>query len=231
MGKTIAMIVAAGIALVFLSVFFSVSSGVIGAHDGIEQECLDTYPVQAVSPSSETLILTHSVYLPLVGKTSPPLTETLKSKYVLVEHNTSVKYSEDCSLVALVSLPVYYYDSGSGILTIYPSGSELKLQTDDMGYVGRWIGGGGYYANYLNRFQTVPYEGNSLTLNAVSDDGTVSIDYMTTTITLPSNTDWVSQTVSYESDQPECVMTYTNHIINYAFQERDKIVYYNGVSQ
>lgn len=195
--------------------------------DGFEEHReIDSQRLNVTFQLSETLLFTHSIYLPLVAKSTLPLTDTLKSKYVFVERQWIVQYDENCRLGVITSLPTYSFHPDTGILTIYPPNPILKLQPEDMGYIGGHSAGGGYYANYIQKFQRVPFSSNGLTLTTVNDDGTVSLEYMTMTLTLAPGTEWLRRTVS---ETATCVFTRTEHIINYNFQERDKIVYYNGL--
>ncbi|MBN2391691.1 MAG: hypothetical protein JXR84_13280 [Anaerolineae bacterium] len=214
------------IILVFFAVFWGFVGGPVGATDNVEARWEnDVQRLGATSQLSETLLFTNSVYLPFVAKPSVSLTETLKSKYVFVERRAFVEYNGSCTSGVVTSLPVYTFYSDTGILVIYPSDPALKLRLDDMGYVGWWIGGGGYYGNYIRRFQQLPFSTNGLTLTTVLGDGTILLEYMKMTLTLTPGTEWLRRTVS---ETTTCVFTNTERIINHNFQERDKIVYYNG---
>ncbi|HOU11840.1 MAG TPA: hypothetical protein PKZ84_01880 [Anaerolineae bacterium] len=225
--RTIAVIAVFFILVMFFAVFWGFAGVPVGATVSVAARWEnDVQRLGATSQLSETLLFTHSVYLPFVARTLLPLTETLKSKYVFVERHWYREDSGNCTLGGMTSLPTYFFDPDTGILTIYPSSLTFKLQPEDMGYVGWRFGGGGYYGNYIRRFQQLPFPTDSLTLTAVLDDGTVFLEYMTMTLTLAPGAEWLRRTVS---ETTTCVFTDTERIINYNFQERDKIVYYNGL--
>jgi hypothetical protein len=225
--RKIAVIAVSCIILVFFAVFWGFVGGPVGATDNVEVRWeKDVQQPGATSQLSETLLFTNSVYLPFVAKPSVSLTETLKTKYVFVERHTFVEDSGDCTSGDMTSLPTYFFDPDTGILTIYPSSLAFKLQPEDMGYVGLRFGGGGYSGNYITKFQHLPFSCSGMTLTTVLDDGTVFLEYMTLTLTLTPGTEWLRRTVS---ETTTCVFTNTERIINYNFQERDRIVYYNGL--
>ena len=184
------------------------------------------YRSSASTHLSSTSPLTYYVYLPSVSRGIPPITETLKSKYLFVERWAIVESNEYCDSSA-ASLPVYSFDSYNGILIIYRTSPELKLQASDMGYIGYGAAGGGYYTQNLSKFHAIPFSAGGLTLTSIYADGTVSLEYASESITLESGSKWISSTVSQPSGSGACVITTTQRIINYAFQNRDKITYYN----
>lgn len=225
--RSIAFVTVFTLVIALCVLFWGCTSRTVDAADRIELcRGADVQQLDVTSTISETLLFTHSAYLPLVGKSLQPLIGTLKSKYVFVERQTFVEYSGNCTSRVVTSLPVYTFYPDTGILMIYPPDPALKLQLDDMGYVGWWIGGGGYYVNYIRRFQRLPFSTNGLTLTTMLEDGTVFLEYMTMTLTLMPGTEWLRRTVS---ETTMCVFTNTERIINYNFQERDNIVYYNGL--
>jgi len=150
-------------AMVLCFAVLGLSSSAVVMSNG--DETLDQIGFQrpiAALQLSETFPLTYHVFLPIVGRDPLPITETLKSKYLFVEHWATVERSEQCSYEGLASLPTYSFSPLDGKLTIYVSSPELKLQTDDVGYIGCGVGGGGYYANYLYKFRNVPFSACSL---------------------------------------------------------------------
>ncbi len=221
--KRIALAVVVGIVVGLGAALLSLTGRMVGASDAVELG-----QSEADSCLTETLLFTRSLYLPLVGKNWQSLTETLKTKYVFVETHTVVDYDEKCGLAAVNSLPIFSFNPYDGILTVYSTSPFHKLEPDDMGYLGQWVAGGGYYANNLQKFHAVPFSADGLTLNTVQDDGTVSLEYLTTTITLAPQMEWLTRTVSQRPGTPTCIFTRTERITNYAFQERSKIVYVHG---
>lgn len=168
---------------------------------------------------------THQVFLPFIRRDPPPITETLETKYLLVEHWGFVESSAGCAS-AVNSLPVYSFDPGNGVLTIYPPNPAFVLQPGDIGYIGSGASSEFHYANYLSKFQEIPHSAGGITLTTLADDGTVCLVYAGEAITLGPEATWITTTVA----QPEidtCIVTTTHRITNYAFQDRDKIVYYN----
>ncbi len=225
--RTIAVVAVLSIFVMFFAVFWGFAGGPVGATASVSARWENELQrLGATSQLSETLLFTHSVYLPFVAKTLLSLTETLKSKYVFVERQAYREDSGSCALGGMTSLPTYSFYPDTGILVIYPSSLTFKLQPGDMGYIGWQFGGGGYYGNYIRKFQQLPFPTNGLTLTAVLDDGTVFLEYMTLTLTLTPGTEWLRRTVS---ETTTCVFTDTERIINYNFQERDQIVYYRGL--
>lgn len=222
MNRKIALLSALGIAVVLLLAVLGFSDSAVAVSRKSRSDPLSPVSTQLSSTSP----ITYYAYLPSIGRNIPPLTQTLKSKYLFVERWGIVESNEHCDSNAL-SLPIYSFDPYNGILIIYPANPELKLQASDIGYIGHGIGAGGYYANNLGRFHDIPFSAGGLTLTTVCDDGTVSLEYASESITLESGGKWISSTVSQPSGNGACVITTTQRITNYAFQNRDKIIYYN----
>ena len=171
---------------------------------------------------------THQIHLPVINKASPPISETLKTKYFFAEHWVHKEYSQACPWSALTSIPVYSFDSENGVLTIYPPNPDFILQVDDIGYIGAGASGGYWFANYLYRFQETPFSVGKMTLRALDGAGFASLEYLGTVITLAPGASWISSTVSQTSTVTTCFVTTTDRITNYAFQRRDRIEYYNA---
>jgi len=165
--------------------------------------------------------------MPLIVRTYLPLTETLKTRYLFVEHWRHIERSEDCPWPTLTSIPVYSFHRDSGVLIIYPPDPELRLQADDIGYIGVGASSGYLFTNFLYRIQQAPFSVGEMTLNDVDDAGSISLEYAGGAITLDPTESWIFTTISQTADINTCVMTTTDRITNYAFQRRDKIEYYN----
>jgi hypothetical protein len=226
LNREIALLSALGIAVVLLLAVLGFSDSVVAAsREGRARNNAD-YRSSASTQSFPTSPLTYYIYLPSVSRDIPPITQTLKSKYLFVERWVIVESNEYCDSNA-TSLPVYSFDPYNGILIIYPANPELKLQASDVGYIGWGTAGGGYYANNLARFDDIPFSAGGLTLTSIYANGTVSLEYASESITLESGSKWISSTVSQPSGSGACMITITQRITNYAFQNRDKITYYN----
>jgi hypothetical protein len=177
--------------------------------------------------SSATSPFTHQVYVPLIVRTFLPLTETLKTRYLFVEHWRHIESSEDCPWPTLTSIPVYSFHRDSEVLIVYPPDPELRLQADDIGYIGEGASSGYLFANFLYRVQQTPFSVGEMTLNDVDDAGSISLEYAGRAIALAPTESWIFTTISQTTDITTCVVTTTDRISNYAFQRRDKIEYYN----
>jgi len=183
----------------------------------------------SVFQPSKPLSPTHQVHLPVIDKTSPPITETLKTKYLFVEYWVHMEASQDCPWpAAMTSIPVYSFHSNSGVLIVFPPSLDLVLQADDMGYMGVGTSAGYWTGNSLRRFQETPVSrGEEMTLHTIDNAGFISLEYLSETITLAPRASWISSTISQTSEITTCFVTTTEHITNYAFQYRNKIEYYN----
>jgi len=190
------------------------------------------YAVQELMSPTSTLILSFTTYLPMVSRAPVPLTQTLQSHYLWVENWLQVEEGENCQSPC-IDFSIYYFDPASGVLRVYRAFPAFILEADDIGFIGQGVGvssidGCGGASNRLYKFQEMPFALDTMTLHTVSLTGTVKIEYEGELVSLQPNEAWlVSQTVSETttSDGLPCVFTTTHRITNYAFQERDKIVY------
>ncbi len=176
-----------------------------------------------------TLTLSHKIYLPFESKNFPSLIQVPQGKYLLVEYWTRHILGVHCPGIC-IDFPTYYFDIQSGELVIQPIGSpNPALGDDDIGYVGSGIsvGGTGCGAySVLTTVQACPFSRNGITLYDVDEAGTASLGRAGQMIVLKAGETWLEEEVEvWESDHPECVVTSTHRITNYAFQDRDKIIY------
>lgn len=204
---------------------------IVGANRGVIEMPAPYEDCEMASPTS-TLILSFTTYLPMVSKAPGPLTQTLQTHYLLVENWFQIKEGENCQS-SCIDFPMYYFDPVSGVLRVYRAFPAFILGTEDIGFIGRGVGvstidGCGGASSRLYKFQEMPFTLDTMTLHTVSLTGTVEVDYEGELVSLQPNEVWiVSQTVSETttSDGLPCVFTTTHRITNYAFQERDKIIY------
>ena len=185
-------------------------------------------PTQA-SPSTgrvtETLTPTY-IYLPLVCRNFPLVIQVPEGKYLFVEYWTHSVLGVNCPILC-IDFPTYHFDPQSGELTTYTTNPPLL--DDDVGYIGSGesLGGVGMGASsHLIRIQWCPWPEDGITLRYVDEAGTVTLEREGEVIVLEANETWVSdeETEVWDGMEPECVVTSTHYITNYAFQDRDKII-------
>ena len=189
----------------------------------------DTYP--QISPSTvsatETLTLTAQIYLPLACKNFPLVIQVPEGKYLFVEYWTNSVLGANCPVMC-IDFPTYHFDPQSGELTIYTTNPPLL--DDDIGYIGSGesLEGVGMGTNsHLTRIQWCPWLEDDITLRSVDETGTITLERESEVIVLEANGAWVSdeEIEVWDGMDPECVVTSTHYITNYAFQDRDKIIY------
>lgn len=175
-----------------------------------------------------TIPLTFQAYLPFVTITYLTVTQAPQSKYLLVEYWTHREMGISCPWLA-IDFPTYFFNSPSGQLTVNMPGNPV-LGSDDNAYIGSGtsLGGvGGGAVSHLSNIQTWPYSQNSITLTHVYETGSIRLEREGEIIDLVSDSTWISdeEVESWDEIQPGCIMTSTHYITNYAFQDRDKIIY------
>ena len=81
-------------------------------------------------------------------------------------------------------------------------------------------------SSHLIRIQWCPWPEDGITLRYVDEAGTVTLEREGEVIVLEADEAWVSdeETEVWDWMNPECVVTSTHYITNYAFQDRDKII-------
>jgi hypothetical protein len=180
-----------------------------------------------------TLSLSHRVYLPFANKNFPIPVHIPEGKYLLVEYWTHRVLGTHCPGLC-IDFPTYYFDSQSGELSLYTIGAPdpaLVLGDDDVGYAGSGVSHGGTgcgASSNLTRVAHCPFAQGSTTLRYVDESGTVTLEREGQVIVLGTGETWVGEEEIeewWEGSIPQCIVTSTHRITNYAFQERDKIVF------
>jgi hypothetical protein len=186
-------------------------------------------PAVALTP---TFTASHWVYLPFAGADFPRPIRVPEGEYLLVEYWEHNVLGASCEGLC-IDFPTYGFDPQSGELFFYASNSPdpaLVLGDDDAGYVGSGesLGGAGYGASSgLTKISSCPLSQDGVTLRHVSEGGTVTLERQGQTIILAPGETWVSeeQVEVWDWMNPACVVTSTQRLTNYGFQDRDKIVY------
>ena len=219
-------------------VILAVITGLFLSNDG--KAAADTvatmYPLQSPSPkveATETLTPTFQVYLPFVSSNFPPVIQVPEGEYLLVEYWTHSVLGTNCEGLC-IDFPTYYFDPQSGVLTIYPPDPTLVLADDEIGYVGSGesLGGVGCGAcsglTKIRRYPLTVYgAGADVTLRYADETGAITLEREGEVIALEPGEAWVSaeEIEVWDWNGEGCVVTSTHYITNYAFQDRDKIIY------
>ena len=179
--------------------------------------------------AAEPLTLTEQIYPPFARRDFPPVVHVPDGEYLLVEYWTHSVLGVNCAGL-WIDFPTYHFNPQSGELTVYLPESALVLDEDDIGYIGSGesLGGVGCGAtSHLTRTQSCPSSIDGITLHYVDETGTITIEHESEMIILEAGEDWVSdeETEVWAWLGPECVVTSTDRITNYAFQDRDQIIY------
>jgi hypothetical protein len=186
--------------------------------------------------ASETLTLPPQAYLPLVCENYPPVIQVPEGEYLLVEYWTHSVLGANCEGLC-IDFPAYSFNPQSGVLTIYPPDSSLVLADDEIGYVGSGeslSGVGSGACSDLTKIQQCPLTtcgaGADIALRYVDETGTTTLEREGEVITLEPGETWVSaeEIEVWDWNGEGCVVTCTHYIANYAFQDRDKIIYLEG---
>lgn len=188
--------------------------------------------------ATEVLTLTHWVYLPFACRNFPPLIQVPEGKYLFVEYWTHHVLGANCE-GQCIDFPAYHFDPQSGELTIYatdPPEPALVLDDDDVGYIGRGIslgGVGGGANNSLTKIQQSPSSEDGITLHYVDETGVITLEHDGEVIVLGADEVWASDEgiETWDWLGAECVVTSTHYITNYAFQNRDEIIYLSHENQ
>ncbi len=194
------------------------------------QEALDQgrFFVPSVVSITGTLNFTQHVYLPVTYVTPPPLTETLKTRYLFVEYWMDQESGGDCGPSLCIDFPGYAFFPDTGTMWVYWENPELNA--GDVGYVGngRSLSGTNCgMASQLTTLEALPLVVDDVTLSTVERSGAVSLVYQDQVLRLRPHTRWISRTVAVRATVwGSCTVTTTRYIANYAFQDRNKIVYY-----
>lgn len=183
--------------------------------------------------AAETLTPTFQVYLPFVCRNFPPVIQVPAGEYLLVEYWTHSVLGADC-MPLCIDFPTYYFDPQSGVLTIDLPDPALVLADNEIGYVGSGeslsgVGGGAF--SDLTKIRQCPLTvygaGADVTLRYVDETGTITLEREGEVIALGAGEAWVSdeEIEVWGWNGEGCVVTRTHYITNYAFQDRDKIIY------
>jgi hypothetical protein len=181
---------------------------------------------------SETLTLSYHIYLPSTCRNFPPVIQMPEGEYLFVEYWTHSALGEDCA-GQCIDFPAYLFDPQSGELTIYttdPPEPALVLNDGEIGYIGSGLslGGVGCGVNSsLAKIQHCPLSQDGITLRYVDESGVAILERQGETVVLKPGEVWVSdeETEIWDWLGAGCIVTSTHYISNYAFQDRDKIVY------
>jgi hypothetical protein len=173
------------------------------------------------------------VYLPFVYRNFPPVIQVPEGEYLLVEYWTHSVLGTNCEGLC-IDFPIYYFDSQSGVLTIDPPDPTLVLADDEIGYVGSGesLSGVGCGAcSGLTKIRQCPLTvygaGADVTLHYADETGAITLEREGELIALEPGEAWVSdeEIEVWDWNGEGCIVTSTHYITNYAFQDRDKIVY------
>lgn len=226
--RKVVLLECAGIAVACLLLLYPRSTEA-GTNANIGQKQPSALPVYAFRPS-EGVTLTHPIYVPFVRTDLLPITETLKTRYLLVEYWTDRESGGDCGPSICIDFPGYSFYPPTGELALYFGNSELSA--DDAGYIGSGISLRGTNcgaSSQLATFEELPFSTElfymgSMTLHSVDGTGAISMVRDGETIDLKSQARWISSTVAaQETAWGVCTVTTTQHVANYGFQHRGKI--------
>jgi hypothetical protein len=188
--------------------------------------------------SSQAVVLTptftasHWIYLPFTSSVFPRPVRAPEGEYLLVEFWTHSVLGASCERLC-IDFPIYSFDPQSGELIFYAPYSqdpELALGDDEAGYLGSGEsrGGVGCGANSsVTKISSCPLSQDGVTLLQVDEAGTVNLERQGQVIVLAPGETWISedQVETWDWMNPACVVTSTQRLTNYGFQDRDKIVY------
>jgi uncharacterized repeat protein (TIGR01451 family) len=182
--------------------------------------------------SSSVVFAGHCLYLPLVSKDFPPFIQMPEGEYQFVEYWTHRVLGAGCSPLC-IDFPTYSFYPHSGELVIYyasHTSPTLALDDDDIGYFGSGtsLGGVGCGASSdLTRVGSYPFSQDGITLRYVDATGTLTLDREGELIVLGADEAWTSaaEIEIWDPFDADCVVTKTQRITNYAFEDRDKIVF------
>ncbi|MCB0211178.1 MAG: hypothetical protein KDJ52_17700 [Anaerolineae bacterium] len=179
-----------------------------------------------VKPETMQHTATHSIYLPIVQKFSPSLDETLKQKYLFVEHWITEDAGQACPGL-VVEFPSYAFNPQNGELFI---AVNPQLISTDMGYFGYGVtmtGAGNGINSSLSPISTLPQSMHDTKLHSVSAAGQLILTHHGQEISLFPEEVWISSPdiENKASGIPNCVITRTHRIINHGFQERSLITH------
>jgi len=227
--RRLALIAGVVIPIVIIGLLLSDDGGVtadIGAVRDVPS------PFFSLVRATEPLTLTYWIYLPFACRNFPPVIQVPEDKYLLVEYWAHSVLGVNCEGLC-IDFPTYHFDPQSDELIIYttlPPEPALVLDNDDIGYIGSGtsLGGVGCGANSdLTKIQRCPLSKDGITLRYVDETGTITLERKSEVIVLGADEVWVSdeEIEIWDWLGAECAVTSTCYITNYAFQDRDKIIF------
>lgn len=230
--RRLVLAVSLTIAMTILTLFLSNASGFVAGINGVG----GVHPQFSTSTVKATETLTPAIYLPFVSRNFPPVIRVPEGKYLFVEYWTRDVLGEGCHPLC-VDFPTYSFDPQSGVLYLWLGNPVLG--DDDIGYIGSGLslhGEGCGASSRLSTVQSLPFslDGTTMpslvnphediTLHHVDETGAVTLEREGEVIILDAGEAWVSDEeirTWYEG----CIVTTTHYITNYAFQDRDRIIY------
>jgi hypothetical protein len=125
-----------------------------------------------------------------------------------------------------VDFPTYSFNAETGELSVW-MGNPL-LEPTDIGYVGcgtSLSGQGSGIGSGLSNYDALPFERCGIELRTIEETGAVVVHRDGEDIDLAPGGEWSVTSVGGESGRPDCVITTTQRITNFGFQDRAKITY------
>jgi hypothetical protein len=204
-------------------------------------------PAATSAPASATPGALAALWLPLALRDPPPArtptpraapteTPTLaptpgQGPYLLVERWANQERGPAC-MPMYIDFPTYRFDPSTGTLHLWPRyGQNPALEPMDVGYFGTGgtvSGRGGGESSRLRRMERLPFETEDTRILSVDSYGVVEASDLLTgeSLVLLPGEERLWQAVSSGDDlTPGCVITTTERLTNYGYQDRAKIVY------
>jgi len=146
------------------------------------------------------------------------------AKTLLVEHyitRDGTAVSGMCGLLC-IDFPTYYFNSDKQELRYMHISSSPSADTTLLIYgSGTTLTGdaGSGAASGLTAVGSLPYTNNNLTLNSISAEGTITVMYGGTSLTIPPGTSWVDTTHARKTDSGDCIVDITtvDRISNFGY--------------
>lgn len=183
----------------------------------------------SMARATGTLTLTEQICLPFAHRNSPPVAHVPEGEYLFVEDWTNRVLGAKCARLC-IDFPSYSFYPSNGELVVYLPGSGLVLDEGDIGYIGSGeslSGMGSGAVGHLTKIQSLPSSIDGITLHHVDETGTITLEHESKVIVLEAGEVWVvgEETEAWDWLGVGCIVTSTQHITNYAFQDRDRIIY------
>jgi uncharacterized repeat protein (TIGR01451 family) len=185
----------------------------------------------AYTETSSVVSTGYCLYLPLVSKNFPPSIQVPEGQYQFVEYWTHRVLGPGCSPLC-IDFPTYNFYPPSGELVIYYAfytSPTLALDDDDIGYFGSGTslsGVGCGASSDLAIVGSYPFSQDGITLRYVDPIGALTLVREGELIVLGVDEAWTREEVEvWDALGADCVVTKTQRITNYAFEDRDKIIF------